>query len=89
MALVRMNISASEEVRDWYKIQAEEHGMSMSAMMSFVLTQYKKNEDARQLLKELNDTSKGIDASQMVGEMQELMRIINAHEKIDIKSTME
>lgn len=73
MAVVRLSISTSEEVRDWYKAQAEEYGMSMSALMSYVMTQHKKNEESRELLKELNKLSKEMDTTKMLEDMKELM----------------
>ena len=77
MALVRMNISTSEEVKEWYQVQAEECGMSMSALMSFVLTQYKKNEESREMLKELNQTSKSLDTGKMLDDMRAIMQVMN------------
>ena len=76
MALVRMNISSSEEVRDWYKVQAEEYGMSMSALMSFVLTQYKKNEESRELLKGLSsmaNIANPADTENMINGLKDLL----------------
>lgn len=84
MALVRMNISSSEEVRDWYKAQAEEYGMSMSALMSFVLTQYKKNEESRELIKELNQVSKTMDTGKMLDDMKSIMQCVNTDGSIQL-----
>lgn len=76
MAVVRLNISASEDVREWYKVKAEEHGMSMSALMSFVLTQYKKNEEQKEALMLLGQASQSmqhVDVTGMMGELREMV----------------
>lgn len=77
MAVVRLSISTSEDVRDWYKAQAEEYGMSMSALMSYVMTQYKKNEESRELLKELNQASKTMNTEKMLEDMKNLVTEMN------------
>ena len=73
MAVVRLNISSSEEVRDWYKAQAEMYGMSMSALMSFVLTQYKQNEEGREMLKILSQASKEVGTEEVANDLRELL----------------
>lgn len=77
MALVRMNISTSDEVKEWYQAQAQEYGMSMSALMSFVLTQYKKNEESREMIKELNQVSKSMDTGKMLEDMKSIMECVS------------
>lgn len=84
MAVVRLNISTSEEVRDWYKAQAEEYGMSMSALMSYVMTQYKKNEESREMLKELNQVSKTMDTGKMLDDMRSIMECVNTDGSIQL-----
>lgn len=76
MASVRLSISTSEEVRDWYKTQAEEYGMSMSALMSFVMTQYKKNEEQREILKIISNASKDVDSAKMIEDMKCMFEMI-------------
>lgn len=41
----RVNIFISEELKAWYKKRAKETGLSMSAMMAFVLQEYKDTKD--------------------------------------------
>lgn len=86
MALVRLNISTSEDVREWFKVQAEEYGMSMSALMSFVLTQYKKNEESRELLKDLSQISSNMDTGKLLDDVKMLMDTINADNPTDLPS---
>lgn len=84
MALVRMNISTSDEVKEWYQVQAQEYGISMSALMSFVLTQYKKNEESREILRELNHLSKTMDTGKMLEDMKSIMQSVNAGDSFDL-----
>lgn len=72
MAMVKCNFMMSEDVKAWYKDEAEKVGLSMSGLMSFVLAQYKKNEESRQVLAELNNANKNID---MAG-LNELLKLI-------------
>lgn len=72
MAIVKCNFMLNDEVKEWYKVEAEKMGLSMSGLMSFVLSQYKKNEDTRQVLAELNTANKNID----MGEITEVMQLI-------------
>lgn len=84
MALVRMNISTSDEVKEWYQAQAQEYGMSMSALMSFVLTQYKKNEESREMIKELNQVSKSMDTGKMLEDMKSIMEYVSLDGSIEL-----
>lgn len=72
VAIVKCNFMLNDEVKEWYKVEAEKMGLSMSGLMSFVLSQYKKNEDARQVLAELNNANKNID----MGEFANMMQLI-------------
>lgn len=73
MAMVKCNFMLSDEVKTWYKEEAEKVGLSMSGLMSFVLAQYKKNEESRQVLAELNKANKDLDMS-VFSELLRLMR---------------
>lgn len=73
MAMVKFNFMMNDEVKAWYKKEADNLGLTMSGLMSFVLAQYKKNEESRQVLSELNQANKNMD----IGEISKLMKLIS------------
>lgn len=73
MALVKCNFMLNDEVKEWYKVEGEKMGLSMSGLMSFVLAQYKKNEESRQVLAELNQANKSVDYS-ILGDLLKLVQ---------------
>lgn len=77
MAIVKCNFMLNEDVKTWYKEEAERMGLSMSGLMSFVLSQYKKNEEARQVLSELNQTNKNVD----MGQITELIKLLSEKDR--------
>lgn len=70
--VVKVNFTTSPEIKAWYKEEAEKQGLTMSGLMSFVLAQYKKNEESRQVLAELNNANKQFDVNKFA-ELVELM----------------
>lgn len=70
--VVKVNFTTSPEIKAWYKEEAEKQGLTMSGLMSFVLAQYKKNEESRQVLSELNNMNKQFDVNKFA-ELVELM----------------
>lgn len=70
--VVKVNFTTSPEIKAWYKEEAEKQGLTMSGLMSFVLAQYKKNEESRQVLAELNNMNKQFDVNKFA-ELVELM----------------
>ena len=70
--VVKVNFTTSPEIKAWYKEEAEKQGLTMSGLMSFVLAQYKKNEESRQVLAELNNVNKQFDVNKFA-ELVELM----------------
>lgn len=72
--VVKVNFTTSPEVKAWYKEEAENLGLTMSGLMSFVLAQYKKNEESRQVLSELNQANKNMDMS----FIEDMKAIVNA-----------
>lgn len=79
MALIKVNFTTNDDLKEWYKVEAEKMGISMSALMSFVLSQYKKNEESRLVLAELNQANKNIDMSQML----EMLKLANEMDKTE------
>lgn len=73
--LVKVNFTTTDEVKAWYKEEAEKLGLTMSGLMSFVLAQYKKNEDSRQVLAELSQASKNMDMNELANMMQVIKQI--------------
>lgn len=71
---VKVNFTTSPEVKAWYKEEAEKLGLTMSGLMSFVLAQYKKNEESRLVLSELNQANKNMDYS----FIEDMKTIVNA-----------
>lgn len=74
MAIVKCNFMLNDEVKAWYKNEAEKYGLSMSGLMSFVLAQYKKNEESKQVLAEISAASRNMDASYL----EDLKEIVSA-----------
>lgn len=70
--VVKVNFTTSPEIKAWYKEEAEKQGLTMSGLMSFVLAQYKKNEESRQVLAELNNVNKQFDVNKFA-ELVDLM----------------
>lgn len=79
MALIKVNFTTNDDLKEWYKVEAEKMGISMSALMSFVLSQYKKTEESRMVLAELNQANKNIDMSQML----EMLKLANEIDKTE------
>lgn len=75
MAVVKVNFTTTDEIKSWYKEEAEKQGLTMSGLMSFVLAQYKKNEESRQVLAELNQANKNIDLS-FLDDIKEFMDLV-------------
>lgn len=71
--VVKVNFTTSPEIKAWYKEEAEKQGLTMSGLMSFVLAQYKKNEEARQVLADLNNMNKQFD----VNKFAEIVNLMN------------
>lgn len=84
MATVRLNISMNDEVRDWYKVQAEENGMSMSALMSYILTQNKRNEELKESYTRLS--MMGEQNAQMVDMFNKILEMDNQGFPEDVKN---
>lgn len=91
MAVVKVNFTTTEEIKAWYKEEAEKQGLTMSGLMSFVLAQYKKNEESRQVLAELNQANKSMDMS-FLEDLKVLMDMVkdNAEEEsyVDVKEML-
>lgn len=77
--VVKVNFTTSPEIKAWYKEEAEKQGLTMSGLMSFVLSQYKKNEESRQVLSEINQANKSFDISQFA----ELVKMMTEADKVD------
>lgn len=84
--VVKVNFTTSPEVKAWYKEEAEKLGLTMSGLMSFVLAQYKKNEESRQVLSELNQANKNMDMS-IIHDMKLIVDAIK--EEADENSYLE
>lgn len=60
---VRVNITVSNELKNWYVEQSEKAGMSMASLMSMALYQYSEQKEGMKALSNismLNEMMKGI-----------------------------
>jgi hypothetical protein len=64
MEKVRFNIQLSEELKDWYKTQAEGFGCSINSMMVIALAQYKTQCEGMGMMKEMGKLYELIDQIQ-------------------------
>lgn len=61
MSNKRINITLSEELKDWYTERAEIYGMSISGLMVMALAQYKEQQEAVRAMSAMNNMSNYIE----------------------------
>lgn len=50
----RITISLSNAIKEWYKAESEEMGVSVSSYMVMVLAQYKENKESKRIMSDFN-----------------------------------
>lgn len=51
---VRVNVTISNELKEWYTKEAKSYGCSVSSMMAIALAQYKQNQESINAFKDMN-----------------------------------
>lgn len=70
--LFRVNIRVPVETKEWFQQEAKRYGTTMSALMAFVMVNYKEQKEASKALSELSRQSEGINANEVMKGIQEL-----------------
>ena len=67
----RVNIAISDELKEWYQVQATSFGCPMSSMMVIALAQYKQQSESLNAMKEMGMLYEKMEQLQKEGEKSE------------------
>lgn len=70
--LFRVNIRVPVETKEWFQKEAKRYGTTMSALMAFVMVNYKEQKDSAKALSELSKQSEGITVDEIMKGIKEL-----------------
>lgn len=60
MEKVRLNVTMSQDLKDWYSQQAELYGISVSAMMAIAMAQYRQSLEGVNAIKDFTSLLDGL-----------------------------
>jgi len=69
---VRVNITISDEMKEWFKAKSEEFGVPMAGLMTMALAQYKQQAEGLGAMKDLGAMMEKIQAMES-GEVSKIM----------------